>query len=135
MLVKCNHAAHAGQTLPVLRAGLPTCSSCCFPVAATLSAILLYSILVPAPHGTSHSTIYHLPWAPWLLYTPATCSSRLTPAPCHPRPLQVYGLPTLILFKDGQEVAGSHREGAVTKAMLQTYLTKHGVVAKANVSS
>jgi hypothetical protein len=65
----------------------------------------------------------------YLLLTP----TRLTPAT--PHPLQVYGLPTLILFKDGQEVAGSHREGAVTKAMLQTYLTKHGIVAKANVSS
>jgi thioredoxin 1 len=48
--------------------------------------------------------------------------------------LQVYGLPTLILFKDGKQVEGSQREGAVTKAMLQAYLTKHGVAAAASVS-
>lgn len=40
---------------------------------------------------------------------------------------KVYGLPTLIMFKDGQEVGGSKREGAVTKPLLQTYLAKHGV--------
>ncbi|KAH1040216.1 hypothetical protein J1N35_041959 [Gossypium stocksii] len=32
---------------------------------------------------------------------------------------KVYGLPTLILFKDGQEVAESRREGAITKAKLK----------------
>ncbi len=42
---------------------------------------------------------------------------------------QVYGLPTLILFKDGAEVAGSKREGAVTKPMLLSYLKQHGLVA------
>lgn len=40
---------------------------------------------------------------------------------------QVYGLPTLIVFKDGQEVAGSKNEGAVTKAILQKYIQKHVV--------
>ncbi|GFR53034.1 hypothetical protein Agub_g15726 [Astrephomene gubernaculifera] len=40
---------------------------------------------------------------------------------------KVYGLPTLIVFKEGQEVEGSKREGAVTKAMLQQYLTKNGI--------
>ncbi|KAL6332441.1 hypothetical protein AAG906_008029 [Vitis piasezkii] len=29
---------------------------------------------------------------------------------------KVYGLPTLILFKNGQEVPESRREGAITKA-------------------
>lgn len=43
--------------------------------------------------------------------------------------LQVYGLPTLLLFKNGQEIAGSKREGAVNKPMLQEYLKKHAVVA------
>jgi len=40
---------------------------------------------------------------------------------------KVYGLPTLIIFKDGQEVPGSKTEGAVTKAMLVKYLKKHSV--------
>lgn len=44
-------------------------------------------------------------------------------------PLQVYGLPTLIVFKDGQEVPGSKSEGAVTKAMLAQYIKKHAVAA------
>lgn len=35
---------------------------------------------------------------------------------------KVYGLPTLILFKDGQEVAESRREGAITKAKLKEYV-------------
>eukprot|EP00887_Chlorella_sp_A99_P002239 scaffold10.g2239.t1 len=34
----------------------------------------------------------------------------------------VYGLPCLILFKDGAEVEGSHAEGAVTRKVLQEYL-------------
>ncbi|KXZ54939.1 hypothetical protein GPECTOR_3g109 [Gonium pectorale] len=40
---------------------------------------------------------------------------------------KVYGLPTLIVFKDGEEVAGSKREGAITKVLLQQYLSKHGI--------
>ncbi|MQM15032.1 hypothetical protein Taro_047968, partial [Colocasia esculenta] len=35
---------------------------------------------------------------------------------------KVYGLPALILFKDGQEVPESRREGAVSKAKLKEYL-------------
>jgi Thioredoxin len=35
---------------------------------------------------------------------------------------KVYGLPTLILFKNGQEVPDSRREGAMTKAKLKEYL-------------
>ncbi|GLJ32972.1 hypothetical protein SUGI_0663950 [Cryptomeria japonica] len=35
---------------------------------------------------------------------------------------KVYGLPTLILFKDGKEVLGSRREGAITKDKLKAYL-------------
>ncbi|KAJ0038716.1 thioredoxin X, chloroplastic [Pistacia vera] len=35
---------------------------------------------------------------------------------------KVYGLPTLILFKSGQEVPESRREGAITKAKLKEYL-------------
>ncbi len=41
---------------------------------------------------------------------------------------QVYGLPTLILFKDGQEIAGSKREGAITKPLLLAYLKQHQVI-------
>ncbi|KAF3335362.1 thioredoxin X [Carex littledalei] len=35
---------------------------------------------------------------------------------------KVYGLPTLILFKNGEEVPDSRREGAFTKAKLKEYL-------------
>lgn len=42
-------------------------------------------------------------------------------------PRQVYGLPTLIVFKEGQELANSKREGAITKALLEQYLTKNGI--------
>ncbi|XP_057961490.1 thioredoxin X, chloroplastic [Malania oleifera] len=35
---------------------------------------------------------------------------------------KVYGLPTLILFKNGREVAESRREGAMTKAKLREYV-------------
>jgi thioredoxin 1 len=42
---------------------------------------------------------------------------------------KVYGLPTLIVFKDGQEVPGSKKEGAVTKAILEKYIKKHAVAA------
>lgn len=40
---------------------------------------------------------------------------------------QVYGLPTLMVFKDGQEVPGSKREGAFTKPLLIKYLDKVGI--------
>ncbi|KAI4328609.1 hypothetical protein L6164_020947 [Bauhinia variegata] len=35
---------------------------------------------------------------------------------------KVYGLPALILFKNGQEVPESRREGAITKVKLREYL-------------
>ncbi|PKI63980.1 thioredoxin X, chloroplastic [Punica granatum] len=35
---------------------------------------------------------------------------------------KVYGLPTLIVFKNGEEVPESRREGAVTKVKLKEYL-------------
>ncbi|CAA6655736.1 unnamed protein product [Spirodela intermedia] len=35
---------------------------------------------------------------------------------------KVYGLPALILFKDGREVPESRREGAISKAKLKEYL-------------
>ncbi len=39
--------------------------------------------------------------------------------------MQVYGLPTFIVFKDGKEVPGSKIEGAIGKAALAEYLNKH----------
>jgi hypothetical protein len=45
---------------------------------------------------------------------------------------QVYGLPTLIVFKDGKEVADSKTEGALTKAKLADYIKKY---ATAKVSA
>ncbi|XP_044968492.1 thioredoxin X, chloroplastic [Hordeum vulgare subsp. vulgare] len=35
---------------------------------------------------------------------------------------KVYGLPALILFKDGEEVPGSRREGAINKAKFKDYI-------------
>lgn len=35
---------------------------------------------------------------------------------------KVYGLPTLILFKSGQEVPESRKEGAITKVKLKEHL-------------
>lgn len=43
---------------------------------------------------------------------------------------KVYGLPGLIVFRNGQEVDGSHREGAITRKALLEYVEKHlGLVA------
>lgn len=39
----------------------------------------------------------------------------------------VYGLPTLMLFKDGEQVEGSHKEGALPKAKIIDYLNEFGV--------
>merc|ERR1711991_316468 len=40
---------------------------------------------------------------------------------------KVYGLPTLMLIKDGKVVDGSKHEGVITKVALEAYLKKHGV--------
>ena len=40
---------------------------------------------------------------------------------------EVYGLPTLMVFKDGQPVKGSKREGAINLAKLKDYLQSHGI--------
>jgi hypothetical protein len=49
-----------------------------------------------------------------------------TPPPHAPlAPPQVYGLPALMVFRDGRLVEGSHREGAISKAQLQKYLQEH----------
>ncbi len=46
----------------------------------------------------------------------------------HPRILvQVYGLPTLVLFKDGEVVKGSQKEGALGKPVILKYLESYGV--------
>ncbi len=39
----------------------------------------------------------------------------------------MYGLPTIILFREGKMVEGSHKEGAIGKAALLKYLDTHGV--------
>ena len=39
----------------------------------------------------------------------------------------MYGLPTLLLFRNGEEIEGSHWEGAINKAKIVTWLEKHGV--------
>lgn len=38
---------------------------------------------------------------------------------------KVYGLPCLIIFKDGVKVEESHHEGAITKKALAKYLEDH----------
>ena len=40
----------------------------------------------------------------------------------------VYGLQTLILFKDGKQIEGSKNEGAVTKDGLKSYLERNAAV-------
>lgn len=39
--------------------------------------------------------------------------------------VQVYGLPTLMVFKDGALIDNSHREGAITKTILKKYIEDH----------
>jgi len=51
---------------------------------------------------------------------------------CDPNPALVekygvYGLPTFIIFKDGEMVPGSQKEGAIGKAKLIKYLEQYGV--------
>ncbi|KIY99595.1 hypothetical protein MNEG_8368 [Monoraphidium neglectum] len=48
-----------------------------------------------------------------------------TPNPELVAKYKVYGLPTLMVFKDGQLVEGSHREGAVGKSILVKYIDQH----------
>lgn len=43
---------------------------------------------------------------------------------------EVYGLPTLILFKDGKKVEGGHHEGAINKAKVIAWLEGLGVSPK-----
>ncbi|KAK9809061.1 hypothetical protein WJX72_008730 [[Myrmecia] bisecta] len=40
---------------------------------------------------------------------------------------KVYGLPTILLIKDGELVPGSPNEGAISKPQLIKWLEKHGV--------
>ena len=42
--------------------------------------------------------------------------------------VQVYGLPTLVVFKDGKVLDGSQREGAISEPELRKYLDKWEVV-------
>ena len=42
--------------------------------------------------------------------------------------MQVYGLPTLVVFRDGQVLDGSQREGAISEPELRKYLSKWEVV-------
>ena len=41
--------------------------------------------------------------------------------------VQVYGLPTLMVFKDGKKMDGSHKEGAMPKKMIEQYMSKLGL--------
>ena len=41
----------------------------------------------------------------------------------------MYGLPTIVLFKDGEVVSGSKREGAINLPKLKDHLATHGVEA------
>ena len=38
--------------------------------------------------------------------------------------MQVYGLPTLVVFKEGKVLDGSQREGAISEPELRKYLDK-----------
>lgn len=41
--------------------------------------------------------------------------------------MQVYGLPTLMLFKDGADIAASKREGAIAMKGVQGWLESNGL--------
>jgi thioredoxin 1 len=43
----------------------------------------------------------------------------------------VYGLPTVMLFKDGAPIDGSKREGALSKAKLVAHMAELGISAPA----
>ena len=43
------------------------------------------------------------------------------------RAVQVYGLPTLMVIKDGKKLEGSHKEGAMQKKMIIEHLNKLGL--------
>lgn len=49
------------------------------------------------------------------------------PCPALMEKYKVYGLPCLLLIRGGEEVEGSHREGAITKKGLAEYLEKNGI--------
>lgn len=49
--------------------------------------------------------------------------------------MQVYGLPTVMIFRDGKKVDASHNEGAITLPKLKAYLEKHGIAAAAAAAS
>lgn len=42
---------------------------------------------------------------------------------------QVYGLPTFVLFKNGEEMEGSKHEGVLTKPLMIDYLKKNKVIS------
>mmetsp|Transcript_23077 Transcript_23077/g.40969 ORF Transcript_23077/g.40969 Transcript_23077/m.40969 type:complete len:160 (-) Transcript_23077:213-692(-) len=51
------------------------------------------------------------------------------PNPALVEKYKVYGLPTIMLFKDGEVVEDSHQEGAISKKSLVEYLDFHGAKA------
>lgn len=44
--------------------------------------------------------------------------------------MQVYGLPSLLLFKDGEAVQGSKHEGAIAMPGIRNWLESNGVDAQ-----
>lgn len=42
---------------------------------------------------------------------------------------KVYGLPTIMLFKDGEMIEGSQREGAITQEAILEYLDSFGIIS------
>lgn len=61
--------------------------------------------------------------------------SQVVKIECDPNPAlvekySVYGLPTFMIFKDGELLPGSQIEGAIGKAKLVAYLEKNGVSNK-----
>jgi hypothetical protein len=110
-----------------------SCFSCCCQILWVLPRSCTEALRPEGPQHT-HALLMHHCLVPMAMRRGSMQQACRTP-PDAPPLLQVYGLPTFILFKDGQQVVGSKREGAVTKAMLQAYLTKNGIMANANVSS
>ena len=67
----------------------------------------------------------------WLTTYPCRLPQTSTKCDANPALVEkysVYGLPTLIMFKDGAEVVGSKNEGAISYDKLKTWVETHGGV-------
>eukprot|EP00191_Tetraselmis_sp_GSL018_P021294 CAMPEP_0177594644 /NCGR_PEP_ID=MMETSP0419_2-20121207/9894_1 /TAXON_ID=582737 /ORGANISM="Tetraselmis sp., Strain GSL018" /LENGTH=124 /DNA_ID=CAMNT_0019085973 /DNA_START=38 /DNA_END=413 /DNA_ORIENTATION=- len=114
------------------------CASCSYLPEGVILRALRFSISESSAHNSFHSEgVCKGPVAEQHAASPPELS-----AACYIRHFwtdaldalgscaQVYGLPTLMLFKDGEQVPDSHHEGAISKKSLIEYLERHGLQAE-----